>query len=70
MNKVIFVFFLLAGSALLAQSGTIFGVITNEQGEPLVGANVFLKNTALGAASEEYGYYTMKSNSNILLLPQ
>lgn len=59
MKRIFFVLFLIAGTSLFAQSGAVFGVVTNEEGEPLVGANVFLENTALGAATDQNGYYTI-----------
>jgi len=59
MKKIIFVLFLMAGTTLFAQGGSVFGVITDEEGDPLAGANIFFKNTALGAATDQYGYYTI-----------
>ena len=45
-------------SALTAQSGNISGNITDAStGEPLVGANVFLESTSLGAATDFEGNY-------------
>ena len=57
MNKIIFLSFLISGSALFSQGGTISGVVQNENGKPLVGANVILKNTVLGAASDDQGNF-------------
>ena len=42
--------------SLFAQ-GKIVGTITNKGGEPLPGANVFLLNTSLGAATDNDGQY-------------
>ncbi|MBT3217351.1 MAG: TonB-dependent receptor [Candidatus Marinimicrobia bacterium] len=53
------IFFLMAGSVLFSQSGSISGIIKNERGNPLVGANVFLKNTALGSATDKNGNYVI-----------
>jgi len=44
-------------STLYPQGGTISGVVQNENGKPLVGANVILKNTVLGSASDDQGNY-------------
>ena len=45
-------------SALTAQSGNISGNITDAStGEPLIGANVFLEGTSLGAATDFEGNY-------------
>ncbi|MEA1877497.1 MAG: TonB-dependent receptor [Bacteroidota bacterium] len=52
---------MMVGSALFSQSGSIYGVITNENGVPLIGANVFLANTALGSATDENGYFIISN---------
>ena len=45
-------------SALTAQSGNVSGSITDATtGEPLIGANVFLEGTSLGAATDFEGNY-------------
>ncbi len=40
-----------------AQDGTVEGRITDDTGEALIGANVFLKGTAIGAVTEADGTY-------------
>jgi len=57
MRNIIFLSFLIMGSILYPQGGTISGIVQNEKGKPLVGANVILKNTVLGAASDHQGNY-------------
>ncbi|GIS71501.1 MAG: hypothetical protein CM1200mP10_10780 [Candidatus Neomarinimicrobiota bacterium] len=57
MKYINFLPFLILGSTLYPQGGTISGVVQNEKGKPLVGANVILKNTVLGAASDHQGNY-------------
>lgn len=42
---------------LMAQNYTVSGVVKSQTGEALIGANVFLKGTTLGAASEADGTY-------------
>jgi outer membrane receptor protein involved in Fe transport len=42
-----------------AQTGKLSGQITDENGEPLIGANVILEGTNLGAASDFDGYYSI-----------
>ncbi len=42
---------------LMAQNYTISGVVKSQTGEALVGANVFLRGTTIGAASEADGSY-------------
>jgi hypothetical protein len=47
-------------SLLLAQQGKLRGRVTDKQtGEPLIGANVILEGTSLGAATDVNGYYVV-----------
>ena len=49
-------------STIIAQSGKISGrVLDKETGESLIGANVIIMNTNMGAATEVDGYFTIKS---------
>ena len=49
-------------SALLAQKYSISGTVTSSQtGEKLVGANVYVKGTTMGAATDENGNYKIPS---------
>lgn len=48
---------LLSATLLFGQDATISGKITDEEGEGLVGANVFIESTNLGAATDENGSY-------------
>lgn len=62
MKKVVlitFIYFLLAGSLLLAaDTGKISGKVTDSRtGEPIIGANVTVDGTYLGAASDVSGNY-------------
>ncbi len=61
MNKLIsFLFLLTLSNQLVAQTGTITGRITDAgNGEPLIGANVIIKGTSMGAASDIDGHYTI-----------
>lgn len=53
---------LLAGSFTFAQNGRISGKVTDQQtGEPLVGANVIILGTSLGAASDVNGEYIINN---------
>jgi iron complex outermembrane receptor protein len=53
-------FFFITSSALFSQGGTISGVVQDEKGKPLTGANVILKNTVLGAATDDQGNYIIR----------
>ena len=49
---------LVATPSLLLAQGTIRGTVTDStSGEPMVGANILVKGTALGAATDIYGKY-------------
>ena len=50
--------FFLLPMALIAQEATISGKITDEAGDPLPGANVLVRTTKLGAATNENGEYS------------
>ena len=52
--------YLIAASISFSQSVTISGTVYNDKGKPLVGANVFLEGTALGAATDISGYYIIE----------
>jgi len=43
--------------ALMAQNGTVRGVVNDDAGEPLVGANVYLQGTTMGSSTDEDGTY-------------
>lgn len=56
------VLMLILSSALFAQKYTISGTITGaESGENLVGANVYVKGTSMGAATDVDGKYSIPS---------
>jgi hypothetical protein len=49
-------------SLLLAQDGKLRGKVTDkESGEPLIGANITVEGTGLGAASDINGEYIILS---------
>ncbi len=62
-HKTISLLFILTLSGqLFAQRGTITGQITDsDNGDPLIGANVLIKGTTLGAATNVEGYYTIQN---------
>jgi len=47
---------------LLAQTGTISGTVTGEDGLPLIGANLLLVGTSSGTVTDERGNYTLAGN--------
>ncbi|MCZ4694611.1 TonB-dependent siderophore receptor [Ancylomarina euxinus] len=60
MNYVLFGLFMLVSQSLLAQSLTISGLV-KEQGspQPLIGANVYIDGTNLGAATNQNGEFSI-----------
>jgi outer membrane receptor protein involved in Fe transport len=53
------VFLLLSGIASAQTSGKIMGVVMDEDGNPLPGANVVVEGTEYGAAANQEGYYVI-----------
>lgn len=53
---------LLAAPSLVAQTGTLFGTVVDEEsGERLLGANIILVGTATGASSDLDGRFTIRN---------
>lgn len=53
--------FLMITVFVIAQKFTIIGQVTDEQGKPVVGANVFVRDTQLGAFTDFNGKYEIKN---------
>ena len=60
LYKISPLFFFITSTTLFSQGGTISGIIQDDKGKPLAGANVILKNTVLGAATDDHGYYIIR----------
>ncbi len=63
VKKMIFLVFLLFGlliSMLAQETGTLKGTVTDEQGDPVPYANIFIKGTIIGTQSNENGEYEIK----------
>ena len=59
---LVFVNLVLFSDLCLATTGSISGKVTDERiGEPLAGANVFIRDTALGAASASDGTFLIRN---------
>ncbi len=63
MKKIFTLFCFFLTFHLYAQQ-TITGTVTNEKGETLVGASVWIKGTTQGTLSDEKGNYTIKTDKN------
>lgn len=64
-------FLLLATCNIVAQSFAITGKVTDEKGQPLVGANIFLKGTVIGTATNSKGEFELsklKSDNYSLII--
>ncbi|MFQ5652843.1 MAG: carboxypeptidase-like regulatory domain-containing protein [bacterium] len=65
MNKYLYSIFLVLTLATVvsvsrAQTGTITGHVSDDDGSPLPGANVVLENTTYGAATGSDGHFEIK----------
>ena len=62
INRYLFNILFLASTQLVAFDYTVSGhVYDKNNGSPLVGANVFIDQTAIGAATNEDGFYELKN---------
>ena len=52
-------------SGTIGAQTTIKGVVTDQHGEPLIGANVRIKNTNLGTVTDFDGRYTLTSKKTL-----
>ena len=56
--KKYLIFILLCSSLIFAQAGSIRGTIVDqESGDPLIGANIIIDGTTMGAATDVEGNY-------------
>ncbi len=60
MKKTTLLAFLLISFIAKAQTGEIFGIVTDEKNSPLTGASVVLENTSKGAQTDFDGKYRIK----------
>ena len=63
-NAILFFSFLAAiifyAPSVAAQTGVLTGTVRDADGEPLVGANIMVRGTVLGSASDGQGAYTVR----------
>lgn len=60
MVRIVFILSVLLMLDLSAQTFKISGVVKDENGKPLVGANIFLKGTVIGTASNSKGEFVLQ----------
>ena len=69
MKKLLLFAFLLLFSLSMLQAGAIGGkVVAKSSGEPLVGANVYIEGTTVGAATDENGMYYIEIEDGTYVL--
>jgi outer membrane receptor for ferrienterochelin and colicins len=61
LSLVVFTFISLLPSFLYGQTASVRGRVTSESGEPLIGANVVLRGTVLGSATDANGRYLIRA---------
>ena len=67
--KVVVVFLMLFPLMAQGQEGTIEGLIKDEAGSPIPGANILIKGTSMGTTSDANGMFSIKaSGSDILVI--
>jgi TonB-linked SusC/RagA family outer membrane protein len=62
MKKVLTLFFVLACVCSAMAQRTLTGKVTDSQGEPLIGATVFVKGSNAGSITDVDGNYTIKTD--------
>ena len=64
---ITFLIALLAAIPAFAQTVTVQGTVTDEQGEPIIGANVLAKGTAVGQATDFDGKFSINVPKDAVL---
>lgn len=65
---ILMVFLLTLSSPSWAQKRTISGIVTDETNEPVIGANVVIKNTTVGTITGIDGQYRIEAPDNAILV--
>ncbi len=58
-KSYLFLIFLFCFAANAQKTFTISGIITDDTGEPLIGATLFTQDKSRGVVSNEYGFYSL-----------
>jgi TonB-linked SusC/RagA family outer membrane protein len=61
LSIVFWIILILCFNEVFSQTGTVKGVVTDSNGEPLFGANVVVKNTSLGVISGINGEFVLEN---------
>jgi hypothetical protein len=57
--SVVVLFFFIGFHSFAQEKHTVSGYISDENGEMLIGVNIYVPNTAYGAVSNTYGFYSL-----------
>lgn len=68
LNQLTLLLFLLVTQLLQAQEKNVSGKVLNQNGEPLIGASVVVKETGIGTQTEIDGSFTIKASPNQTLI--
>jgi len=63
MKKLLLLVTFLTANVLLAQNASVEGMIVNNNKEPLLGVNIFIKNTTIGTQTNSDGKFEIKNLS-------
>ncbi|MGJ8592745.1 MAG: SusC/RagA family TonB-linked outer membrane protein [Aquaticitalea sp.] len=63
MKQILTVFIIMLSMSAFSQDRTINGTVTDDSGEPLVGATLFVKAKNIGAVTDFDGHYSIKAET-------
>lgn len=61
MIKYSIIFLLIISLQIKAQTGSVYGTVSDQDGNPIIGANITIENTLLGTATDSEGNYFIQS---------
>ncbi|MDO6737742.1 TonB-dependent receptor [Wenyingzhuangia sp. 2_MG-2023] len=61
MKKILTVFILMISMSVFSQEKDITGVVTDDTGEPMIGASLFIKKSSRGAMTDFDGVYSIRA---------
>ncbi len=68
MRKFVLLFLaVLTAGSLLAQNRQVSGTVSNEEGGPVAGATIIVKDTTIGAVTNSQGHYSIMAPANGVL---
>lgn len=67
-NHIILLVFILLSSSMYAQQRDVTGIVTDSNSQPLPGANILIKGSAVGTLSDFDGNYTIKASTGDVIV--